>query len=104
MPNEPRISVHEYIDARLDAQDDRIELKILEVEDQIKLRDQKILIELRETRAWVLLLTAPAWATFVQDWASNEVGTAVAMLAFVFGLIGIAFYRTRKPVIPKDAA
>lgn len=99
VPEQPRISVHDYVDARLDEQDERIKLALNESASREELSNQKVLIEAKETRAWFLFLSAPSWAAFIQDWANHDIATTFAVIAFVLGIIGIAFYRTRKPVI-----
>lgn len=101
MPEKPRISVHEYIDARLDAQDNFLssELKLAKDREKLRndLRDQKVIMETRETRGWFLALSAPAWHDAITSWTSNnEAGTTIAVLIFIIGIAWIGFYRNKK--------
>lgn len=91
MPTEPRISVRDYVIARLDEQDEHFERKNA-------LREQRLVMETRETRAWFLFLSAPAWTDLINAWTTHEIAVAVGILFAIFGLLGIAFYRTKKPV------
>lgn len=99
MPHEPRISVHDYIDARLDEQDERVDAQFEEQTDKLERRHIENRIEIKELRGWFFMISAPAWADLVRQYThQSDYVITVTFLFIVIGLIIIFFYRTRRPV------
>lgn len=99
MPDNPRITVHDYIDARLDEQDERLDGKFEQQDDKIERRHIENRIEIKELRGWFVMISAPAWADLVRQYThSPDYVITVTFLFIVIGLIIIFFYRTRRPV------
>lgn len=99
MPEESRISVHDYIDARLDEQDERIRNQLLIQDDRIEQRHMETRFELRELIGWFLFLSAPTWTDLLKEVSkvSNEVAITIGILIGLIGLLLVAFYRMRRP-------
>jgi hypothetical protein len=101
MPEQPRISVHDYVDARLDEQDARVELRLEEQDDIIERHHLKNIIELKQLVGWFLMLSAPSWADLVRDFSDDEVAVTVLFICLLFGFSVVVFYRTRNVVEKK---
>lgn len=95
MPDKPRISIHEYIDARLDEQDERINLHFIAQGVEIERHELKNRLELKQVLGWVIVLTAPSWADIVRDFTDNEIAVAALFAIILIGLLLVLFWRTR---------
>lgn len=89
MPEEPRISVHSYIDARLDEQDERLD-------DKMYKHHFEILYDLKELRGWFLLLSAPGWAKIINDYTNRDDTLIIILAVALVGVAVIFYYRTRR--------
>lgn len=101
-PEKPRISVHDYIDSRLDEQDARIGEKFETQDDKIERRHIENKLEIRELRGWFLMLSGPGWAALFERISGEDITVAVTFSVILIGLLVIFFYRTRKPINPPD--
>lgn len=102
MPENPRISVHDYIDARLDEQDIRVDKRLEEQDDKIEILHIRRTIEIKELKGWFFMLSGPGWAQWIRDYLGNDrngIASAIALVMILIGLMIIFFYRTRKPLL-----